>query len=154
MGKRYVVLCAAQGQCRGGRYSSNGAGTGTEGSWYTYVLTCRDMYSWSERLTRGRIVGAVKTSVRWRVNAAEAQPVTCPLLGRRRRSCRSQRGEGCEIKIHPQWPAGPSRRRNGDLHNVYGICSFLFLFSGCFEIDVDPLSIAAVLVQARRLRRQ
>lgn len=151
MGKRYVVLCAGQGQCWGSRYSSNGAGTGYRAQ---QILAGTYMYSWSERLTRGQIVGAFKASVRWRVNGAEAQPVTCPLLRRRRKSCKSKRGQGCEMSKHPQWPAGPSRRRNGDLHEIRHLF-FSFLFSpAVLRFDVGPLSVAAVLVQARRLRRQ
>lgn len=104
--------------------------------WYRYraqqILAGTYMYSWSERLTRGQIVGAFKASVRWRVNGAEAQPVTCPLLRRRRKSCKSKRGQGCEMSKHPQWPAGPSRRRNGDLHEIRHLFFSFFFFSGCF----------------------
>lgn len=59
------------------------------------------------------------------------------------------------IIIHSGQLVHLSKRRNGDLHRRRGgwtltLCSFIFLFSGCFKIDVDPLSIAAVLVQAPR----
>ncbi|KAL7973957.1 hypothetical protein HDV63DRAFT_203559 [Trichoderma sp. SZMC 28014] len=121
------------------------------------VLEQQRWYRYRVQQVLGRTPGAsalhedesLKASVRWRVNAAEAQPLKCPLVEDKEgvASQKSKRGQGCEES---------STMASGEMEicMIYGICCFLFFFSGYFEIDVDPLSIAAVLVQARRLRRQ
>lgn len=89
MGKRYVVLCLVQEQCWGGRYTSNGIGSGTERSRYLHVLLERAPCTRTYRGSRQGVCALASQCCR-----STARDV--PVAGKKEKEWRLKRGQGCE----------------------------------------------------------
>jgi hypothetical protein len=84
-----VVLCEVQEQSWGGRYTSSGAGTGTQRSGYLQVLL-------EQALTRRRYRGSRQGVCAQASQCCRSTARDVPVAGKKEKDLTSKRGQGCE----------------------------------------------------------